>query len=154
MLPNLLPATIRAISVSLFTYGLGILSAFEGIAQDNARSYDVVVIGATPAGIAAAINAAHYGHTVLLAEEYAHVGRADDFGAVVYPILSLTRCWAALFWTILSGWRRTTLRSTGRVLSSTKLRTEASTPNRTSRWLSSGRCSASTIRLPPGQTFG
>ena len=69
-----MPATIRAISVSLFTYGLSILSAFEGIAQDNARSYDVVVIGATPAGIATAINAARYGHTVLLAEEYAQVG--------------------------------------------------------------------------------
>ena len=74
MLPNSLPATIRAIPVSLFTYGLSILSAFEGIAQDNARSYDVVVIGATPAGIAAAINAARYDRTVLLAEEYAQVG--------------------------------------------------------------------------------
>ena len=34
----------------------------------------MVVVGATPAGIAAAINAARYDHTVLLAEEYAQVG--------------------------------------------------------------------------------
>ena len=38
------------------------------------NEYDVVVVGATFSGMAAAINAAQYGHTVLLVEEHAQIG--------------------------------------------------------------------------------
>lgn len=65
----------RAIGFCLFIFGLGILPKSGCHAQENSRrDYDVVVVGATPAGIAAAINAARYDHTVLLTEEYAQVG--------------------------------------------------------------------------------
>jgi hypothetical protein len=39
-----------------------------------ARSFDVVVVGATPAGVAAAVNAAREGVTVALVEESGHLG--------------------------------------------------------------------------------
>ncbi|MEZ5866694.1 MAG: FAD-dependent oxidoreductase [Geminicoccaceae bacterium] len=38
------------------------------------QRFDVVVIGATPGGIAAALAAARHGHTVALVEHHAHVG--------------------------------------------------------------------------------
>lgn len=46
----------------------------QSVSDNRANSYDVVIYGATPSGIAAAINAARYGHSVLLAEEYNQVG--------------------------------------------------------------------------------
>ncbi len=65
----------RTVRICLLIFGLISLSSREGAAQeDSPRDYDVVVVGATPAGIAAALNAARYDHTVLLAEEYAQVG--------------------------------------------------------------------------------
>lgn len=42
--------------------------------QLKAQAVDVVVYGATPAGIFAAINAARQGHTVALVEEYKYIG--------------------------------------------------------------------------------
>ncbi len=39
-----------------------------------AQKHDVVVYGATPSGIFAAINAAREGHSVVLVEEYPHIG--------------------------------------------------------------------------------
>jgi len=44
------------------------------VAQLAAASYDVVVVGATPAGVAAAVNAAREGATVALVEETGHIG--------------------------------------------------------------------------------
>ncbi|MGB3586104.1 MAG: FAD-dependent oxidoreductase, partial [Tunicatimonas sp.] len=46
----------------------------QPVSDSQESTYDVVVYGATPSGIAAAINAAQYGHSVLLAEEYAQIG--------------------------------------------------------------------------------
>jgi hypothetical protein len=40
----------------------------------NNNQYDVVIYGSTFSGIAAAINAAEFGHSVALVEEYAHIG--------------------------------------------------------------------------------
>lgn len=40
----------------------------------EAQTVDIVIYGATPAGVFAAINAARQGHTVALVEEYEHVG--------------------------------------------------------------------------------
>lgn len=46
-----------------------------GIEKHNqTQAFDVVVVGASFSGIAAAINAAKYGHTVALVEEYDRVG--------------------------------------------------------------------------------
>jgi hypothetical protein len=63
----------RITAFLLLIVGLGAYWPLDSVAQDLA-GYDLVVVGATPAGIAAALNAARYGHTVLLAEEYAQVG--------------------------------------------------------------------------------
>ncbi len=72
---DLLPVNNCTIGFCLFIFGLGILPKSGCVAQTNSTGeYNVVIVGATPAGIAAAINAARYGHTVLLAEEYAQVG--------------------------------------------------------------------------------
>ena len=43
-------------------------------AQTNPRRFDVVVYEATPGGIAAAISAARFGHTVALIEAQSHIG--------------------------------------------------------------------------------
>ncbi|MGF1587154.1 MAG: FAD-dependent oxidoreductase [Bacteroidales bacterium] len=40
----------------------------------NTKQYDVVIYGSTFSGIAAAINAAKFGHSVALVEEYKHIG--------------------------------------------------------------------------------
>ena len=65
----------QIISFFLLTFGLILLPKSGCIAQGSEPdNYDLVVVGATPAGIAAALNAARYDHTVLLAEEYAQVG--------------------------------------------------------------------------------
>ena len=62
-----------------------IFSAAPGCAQD--RAYDVVVVGATPGGIAAAVAAARAGHSVGVFEQSAHIGgvvagglTATDYG--------------------------------------------------------------------------
>ena len=65
----------QIIGFCLLIFGLILLPKSGYIAQgSDPDNYDVMVVGATPAGIAAAINAARYGHTVLLSEEYAQVG--------------------------------------------------------------------------------
>jgi len=43
-------------------------------AQRTSNSYDLVIYGATPSGIFAAINAARQGHSVALVEEYPQIG--------------------------------------------------------------------------------
>jgi NADPH-dependent 2,4-dienoyl-CoA reductase/sulfur reductase-like enzyme len=48
----------------------GFKPAWSGENQNKTEAFDVVVYGATPSGIAAAINAAQYGHTVALIEEH------------------------------------------------------------------------------------
>ncbi|MCC6156311.1 MAG: FAD-dependent oxidoreductase, partial [Candidatus Hydrogenedentes bacterium] len=45
-----------------------------------AERFDVVVIGATPGGIAAAVAAARQGHSVALAEYRTHVGGMSASG--------------------------------------------------------------------------
>lgn len=52
-------------------------------------SYDVVVYGATPSGIFAAINAARQGHSVALVEEYKHVGGLMTGGLSFTDFLSV-----------------------------------------------------------------
>jgi len=42
--------------------------------NNNNSQYDIVIYGATFSGIAAAINAAKFGHSVALVEEYSHIG--------------------------------------------------------------------------------
>ena len=83
-------------ALCLLAFGLILLSKPECIAQgSDPDNYDLVVVGATPAGIAAAINAARYNHTVLLAEEYAQVGGLMTSGLsftdfISYEVLSGT----------------------------------------------------------------
>ncbi len=48
--------------------------AFGIVKQNEPQAFDVIVYGATFSGIAAAINAARYGHTVALVEEYDRIG--------------------------------------------------------------------------------
>ncbi len=80
----------------LLIFGLILLLESECTAQGSEPdNYDLVVVGATPAGIAAAINAARYGYTVLLAEEYAQVGGLMTAGLsftdfISYEVLSGT----------------------------------------------------------------
>ncbi len=64
----------KQITAFFLIVGLSAFCPLDSVAQQDPDNYDVVVVGATPAGIAAAINAARYDHTVLLAEEYAQVG--------------------------------------------------------------------------------
>ncbi len=64
----------RITALCLLIGGLSAFWPLSSVAQQDSTGYDLVVVGATPAGIAAAINAARYNHTVLLAEEYAQVG--------------------------------------------------------------------------------
>ncbi|MGB3849264.1 MAG: FAD-dependent oxidoreductase [Tunicatimonas sp.] len=64
----------RITALCLLIGGLSAFWPLSSVAQQDSADYDLVVVGATPAGIAAAINAARYDHTVLLAEEYAQVG--------------------------------------------------------------------------------
>ncbi|MEM1134727.1 MAG: FAD-dependent oxidoreductase [Bacteroidota bacterium] len=45
-----------------------------GATNKKAAQYEIVIVGATFSGIAAAINAAQYGHSVALVEEYDRVG--------------------------------------------------------------------------------
>ncbi|WP_157972013.1 FAD-dependent oxidoreductase [Pleomorphovibrio marinus] len=49
---------------------------FSGFTQKkhSLSEYDLIIYGATPSGIMAAINAGRRGHTVLLVEEYEHIG--------------------------------------------------------------------------------
>jgi len=53
---------------------LPLLKVSSLVPRPSSRLYDVVVIGATPAGIAAAISAARLGHKVALVERTNHVG--------------------------------------------------------------------------------
>ena len=55
------------ISILLF------INAYAEIPQQKVN-YDVIIVGATFSGIAAAINAAKFGHRVALVEEYSHIG--------------------------------------------------------------------------------
>ncbi|GAB2567252.1 FAD-dependent oxidoreductase [Spirosoma areae] len=51
--------------------------------------YDVVVYGATPSGVFAALNAARQGHSVALVEEYKHIGGLMTGGLSFTDFLSL-----------------------------------------------------------------
>lgn len=53
---------------------LGLTGAVTQLPAQSPASYDVVVVGATPAGIAAAVNAARQGKTVALMDEAPFVG--------------------------------------------------------------------------------
>ncbi len=53
---------------------LGIHLFWLSWANAQAPNYDIVIYGATPAGIFAALNAAREGHSVALVEEYPHIG--------------------------------------------------------------------------------
>lgn len=55
---------------------LGILVSIQSMASPDVQdeNFDLVVVGATFSGIAAAINAAEYGHHVALVEEYPDIG--------------------------------------------------------------------------------
>ncbi len=59
---------------ALFLIVLLMQLPLSGSSQHTTKSYDVIVVGATFSGIAAAINAARYGHKVALVEEYGRVG--------------------------------------------------------------------------------
>lgn len=76
---------MRNNEISVFTYAMlltayllfdtsGEVSAQKITSKTLSNNFDVVVYGATPSGIFAAINAAKYGHTVALVEEYEHIG--------------------------------------------------------------------------------
>lgn len=63
--------------------------ALRGQAQPGSpKTYDVVVYGATPAGIFAAINAGRQGHSVALVEEYKHIGGLMTGGLSYTDLLS------------------------------------------------------------------
>lgn len=55
----------------------------------QAQSSDIVIYGATPAGIFAAINAARQGHSVALVEEYPHIGGLMTGGLSFTDFISL-----------------------------------------------------------------
>jgi len=55
------------------TLWLTTISAF-GQKNSSSREYDLVIVGATFSGIAAAINAAEYGHSIALVEEHDQIG--------------------------------------------------------------------------------
>lgn len=76
---------MRNNKISVFTYAVLVIAyllfntsgevyAQKITSKTLSNNFDVVVYGATPSGIFAAINAAKYGHTVALVEEYDHVG--------------------------------------------------------------------------------
>ncbi len=58
----------------LLAFLFGIVVPNKTLAQQSDSSYDLIVVGATFSGIAAAINAAKFGHSVALVEEYPHIG--------------------------------------------------------------------------------
>ncbi len=58
----------------LLAFLFGIVVPNKTSAQQSDGSYDLIVVGATFSGIAAAINAAKFGHSVALVEEYPHIG--------------------------------------------------------------------------------
>lgn len=61
----------------------------EWVGQSPKSAYDVVIYGATPSGIFAAINAARQGHSVALVEEYEHIGGLMTGGLSFTDFLSL-----------------------------------------------------------------
>ena len=65
---------LRAVILTTLT----LLAIAHSIAADE--SFDVAVIGGTPAGITAAIAAARQGHTVILTEYHAHLGGMTSSG--------------------------------------------------------------------------
>ena len=56
----------------------------DSIPQNLAGSYDVLVVGATPAGVACALRAAREGVSVLVAEASSHVGGMWVCGVQVF----------------------------------------------------------------------
>ena len=56
----------------------------DSITPNFAGSYDVLVVGATPAGVACALRAAREGVSVLLAEASSHVGGMWVCGVQVF----------------------------------------------------------------------
>jgi len=60
--------------IILFLILIFVHTPFIAKSQSQKENFEVVIVGATPSGIAAAINAAKYGHSVALVEEYAEVG--------------------------------------------------------------------------------
>lgn len=48
--------------------------------QDRAETFDIVVVGGTPGGVAAAVAAARFGHRVALVERHAHLGGMSASG--------------------------------------------------------------------------
>ena len=60
-----------------------------GRVHSQKANYDVVIYGATPSGIFAAINAARQGHSVALVEEYEHIGGLMTGGLSFTDFLSL-----------------------------------------------------------------
>ena len=68
---------------------LCIFILFFSAGKNYAQSTDVVVYGATPAGIFAAIHAARQGNTVALVEEYPHIGGLMTGGLSFTDFLSI-----------------------------------------------------------------
>ncbi len=58
----------------------GLMANFVAAVDATSRSFDVVVVGATPGGIAAAITAARLGHTVALTEYHPWIGAMSTSG--------------------------------------------------------------------------
>lgn len=61
----------KSLVVLFAVISLNLIFKVEGKAQNSA---DILIYGATPAGIFAALNAAREGHSVVLVEEYPHIG--------------------------------------------------------------------------------
>ncbi len=51
-----------------------VITLLQGNVYKTQNDFDLIIYGATPSGIMAAINAGRMGHTVLLVEEYEHIG--------------------------------------------------------------------------------
>jgi flavin-dependent dehydrogenase len=61
-------------------FSFGLLLVFTAAATHQAETFDIVVIGATPGGIGAAVSAARLGHSVALIEYRGHVGGMSASG--------------------------------------------------------------------------
>jgi NADPH-dependent 2,4-dienoyl-CoA reductase/sulfur reductase-like enzyme len=79
----------RRISRRRFVAGAGLGACGLAVTQPSARptcaageadAYDVVVVGGTPGGIAAAVAAARLGHSVALTEYHRHLGGMSASG--------------------------------------------------------------------------
>ena len=72
-----------------FRYLVFLFLCTISLVRGQAPSSEVVIYGATPSGIFAALNAARQGHTVTLVEEYPHIGGLMTGGLSFTDFLSL-----------------------------------------------------------------